>query len=69
MVGCDTPLLLSLASQKALGGVIRLPDMRMELQTLNTEIPLLTAGNHLAISVDDFDDTDGANDEDKDNKP
>ncbi|CAK0815738.1 unnamed protein product [Prorocentrum cordatum] len=43
MEGCDAPLLVSLASQEALGAVLHLKEMRMELQTLAVDVQLLKA--------------------------
>ena len=44
MEDCDTPLLVSLASQEALGAVLHLREMRMELQTLAVDVQLLKVG-------------------------
>ena len=54
MDNCDTPLLLSLASQESLGAVIHLQEMRMELRALGVEVPLFKIGGHLAARVDDW---------------
>ncbi|CAK0817009.1 unnamed protein product [Prorocentrum cordatum] len=56
MGGCDTPLLVSLASQEALGAVLHLKEMRMELQTLAAGVELLKVGCHLAVRLDDWGD-------------
>ncbi|CAK0894249.1 unnamed protein product [Prorocentrum cordatum] len=59
MEDCDTPLLVSLASQEALGAVLHLKEMRMELQTLAVDVQLLKVGGHLAVRLDDWGDDDG----------
>eukprot|EP00975_Prorocentrum_lima_P025850 5438907-Prorocentrum_lima.AAC.1 len=58
MADCDTPLLLSLASQTALGAAIWLRALKLELQALNIEIPLQETGQHLAVRLDGFSGTD-----------
>eukprot|EP00975_Prorocentrum_lima_P046457 9716141-Prorocentrum_lima.AAC.1 len=70
MADCDTPLLLSLASQEASGAVIWLRDLRSEPQGLNIEIHLQKTGNHLAVRVDGFSETGDRpdNDEEQENK-
>ena len=62
--GCDTPLLFSLASQRALGAVIRTRDLRMELPKLDVSVQLIESGRHLAVAVNDWADgeLDGDND-------
>ncbi|CAK0891172.1 unnamed protein product [Prorocentrum cordatum] len=59
MEDCDTPLLVSLASQEALGAVLHLKEMRMDLQTLAVDVQLLKVGGHLAVRLDDWGDDDG----------
>ncbi|CAK0828997.1 unnamed protein product, partial [Prorocentrum cordatum] len=59
MDDCDTPLLVSLASQEALGAVLHLREMRMELQTLAVDVQLIKVGGHLAVRLDDWGDDDG----------
>ncbi|CAK0848557.1 unnamed protein product, partial [Prorocentrum cordatum] len=59
MEDCDAPLLVSLASQEALGAVLHLKEMRMELQTLAVDVQLLKVGGHLAVRLDDWGDDDG----------
>ena len=54
MEDCDTPLLISLASQESLGAVLHLSEMRMELKTLEVDVVLLKVGGHLAVRVDDW---------------
>ncbi|CAK0904737.1 unnamed protein product [Prorocentrum cordatum] len=56
MEDCDTPLLVSLASQEALGAVLHLKEMRMELQTLAVDVQLFKVGGHLAVRLDDWGD-------------
>ncbi|CAK0861813.1 unnamed protein product [Prorocentrum cordatum] len=58
MEDCDTPLLVSLASQEALGAVLHLKEMRMELQTLAVDVQLLKVGGHLAVRLDGWGDDD-----------
>ncbi|CAK0827114.1 unnamed protein product [Prorocentrum cordatum] len=59
MEDCDAPLLVSLASQEALGAVLHLKEMRMELQTLAVDVQLLKVGGRLAVRLDDWGDDDG----------
>ncbi|CAK0841114.1 unnamed protein product [Prorocentrum cordatum] len=53
MEDCDTPLPVSLASQEALGAVLHLKEMRMELQTLAVDVQLLKALKETAFEESD----------------
>eukprot|EP00969_Alexandrium_andersonii_P271346 11993059-Alexandrium_andersonii.AAC.1 len=52
MQSCDTPLLLSLAAQEALGANLRMRTLEMELEELGVVVPLYKARGHLAVRVD-----------------
>ena len=56
MEDCDTPLLVSLASQEALGAVLHLREMRMEGQTPGVDVQLVKASGHLQVRLDDWGD-------------